>query len=76
MAVTKTQFRAVFGATTDAQFDKLQEWIDAVSPNIDNSDPENPVVVPNDLDTLTAHVRADLEVKYKHWKADQVSVEF
>ncbi len=76
MAVTKTQFRAVFGTTTDEQFGKLQEWIDAVSPNIDYTDPENPVVIPNTLDSLAAHIRADIAAKYVHWKADQTTVVF
>jgi hypothetical protein len=76
MAVTKTQFRAVFGTTTDDQFDKLLEWVDAVSTNIDETDPDNPVVVPNTIETLAAHVRADLVAKYTHWKADQSDLEF
>jgi hypothetical protein len=72
MAVTKTQFRAVFGTTTDAQFDKLSEWMDAVHPKLDgNGDP-----VPNTLDDVTIEVRRDFTAKFKHWKSDQTSVEF
>lgn len=77
MSVTKTQFRAVFGATTDDQFDKLREWMDAVSPKPDDlTDPQNPVAVPNTLGDLAAYIRSDLEAKYRHWKADQTTVVF
>ena len=72
MAVTKTQFRAVFGPTTDAQFDKLQEWMDAVHPKHD----ANGAQIPNTLDDLCVYERRELEAKYKHWKADQATVEF
>jgi len=72
MAVTKTQFRAVFGPTTDEQFDKLSEWMDAVHPKTD----ENGAPVPNTLDDLTAEIRRDFTAKFKHWKSDQTLVDF
>lgn len=74
MAVTKAQFRAFFGPTTDAQFIKLAEWMDAVHPKYDDSDP--PVQMPNTIDDFAAVNRADLEAKYRHWKADQTVVTF
>ncbi len=75
MAVTKAQFRAVFDLgdpITDAQFDKLGEWMDAVRPKTDeNGDP-----VPNTLDDLATEIRRDLTAKWKHWKDDQTDSQF
>jgi len=72
MAVTKAQFRAVFGTTTDAQFDKLAEWMDAVRPKVDG----NGDSVPNTLDDLAAEMRRDTAAKWKHWKDDQTDSQF
>lgn len=75
MAVTKAEFKAVFDhdkPITDPQFGKLLEWMDAVYPKFDeNGDPRS-----NTFDDLAAYMRSDITAKYKHWKADQTTVEF
>lgn len=70
MAITGTQFKAVF-AVTDEQITKVSEWQDAVNPKTDEvGDP-----VATTLDDVAALMLADFKGKYDHWKRDVTAVE-
>ena len=68
MAVTQAQAKAFLGVT-DAQLVKIIEYLDAVSPKFDSSDP--PVKVSNTRDNFRDHVVGHYKQLYKTWRKSQ-----